>query len=380
MNTIPGSNRMEKRYNMAKRITFRLLAIILFLFAIITVRDFLYPIAFAFLLAYLIYPVANWLEKNGFPRILANLITLIGVLVVLASLILIAYQRVTPFTGDLPKLVEEGVANLSQMLGTVSEYFGFNPETTESYIRSQTANVIESGSQYIQTLFSATTSTIVSIGLMPVYIFMFLYYRTKFMYFILKIFGRENRLVVVGILREISTVMVRYMAGVITVVFVLCIINSLGIYIIGLKYAIPLGVTAAIFNFIPYFGTLLGGLVPFTFALLVEGDIVLTFRVLILFIIIQFLENNILTPNIVGGNVKINPFFIITGLVAASMVWGIPGMLLITPFLAILRIVFSHIDYMRPYAFLLGEEGTSQHTLNLSNIKKFWNKHISPKK
>ncbi|MFW6020286.1 MAG: AI-2E family transporter [Bacteroidales bacterium] len=376
MNNLPGINRMEKRYNMAKQITFRLLTIILFLFAIIQVRDFLYPLAFGFLLAYLVYPIANWFEKKGVPRIIANLITIIGVLAVLASLILIAYRQITPFTGDLPQLAEKGIANFSQMLGNASEYFGFNPETSQAYIKRQASNIMESGSQYLQALFGATTNTIVAIGLMPVYIFMFLYYRTKFMYFLMKLFGKNNRQEVVGILREISTVMVRYMAGVITVVFVLCIINSLGIYIVGLKYAIPLGVTAAIFNFIPYFGTLLGGLVPFTFALLVEGDIVLTFRVVILFVIIQFLENNILTPNIVGGNVKINPFFIITGLVAASMVWGIPGMLLITPFLAILRIVFSHIDYMKPYAFLLGEEGTSQHTLDLNSIKSFWNKHI----
>ncbi|MCF8217377.1 MAG: AI-2E family transporter [Bacteroidales bacterium] len=379
MSKLPGINRTEKRYNLAKQITFRLLSIILFLFAIITIRNFLYPIAFGFLLAYLIYPVANWLEKRGVPRILANLITIIGVLAVLASLFLIAYQRITPFTGDLPNLVEEGIANFSQMLGNASEYFGFNPENTQRFIKRQASNLIESGSQYLQALFGATTNTIVAIGLMPVYIFMFLYYRTKFMYFLLKLFGRQNRKEVVGILREISTVMVRYMVGVITVVFVLCIINSLGIYIIGLKYAIPLGVTAAFFNFIPYFGTLLGGLVPFMFALLVEGDIVLTFRVVILFVIIQFLENNILTPNIVGGNVKINPFFIITGLVAASMVWGIPGMLLITPFLAILRIIFSHIEYMKPYAFLLGEEGTSRHTLNISNIKNFWKKRIRSK-
>jgi predicted PurR-regulated permease PerM len=139
-----------------------------------------------------------------------------------------------------------------------------------------------------------------------------------------------------------------------------------------MKFAIALGIVSAFFNFIPYFGTLLGGLVPFLFALLVENNPGLAFRVVILFIIIQFIENNILTPNIVGGNVKVNPFFIITGLVAASIIWGIPGMLLIVPFLAIVRIVFSHIDSMRPYAFLLGEEGTAKHSITMNKIKKLW--------
>ncbi|MFO8053693.1 MAG: AI-2E family transporter [Bacteroidales bacterium] len=94
----------------------------------------------------------------------------------------------------------------------------------------------------------------------------------------------------------------------------------------------------------------------------------------LLYIVIQFIENNILTPNIVGGNVKINPFFIITGLIAASMIWGIPGMLLIVPFLAILRIVFYHLSYMRPFSFLLGEEGTRRHAISVDNIQHFWRK------
>jgi predicted PurR-regulated permease PerM len=96
--------------------------------------------------------------------------------------------------------------------------------------------------------------------------------------------------------------------------------------------------------------------------------------VLFLFIIIQFIENNLLTPNIVGGNVKINPFFVITGLVAASMVWGIPGMLLVVPFLASLRIIFSYNEALRPYAFLLGTEGTGKHSITLSKIKALWSK------
>ncbi len=374
MKTSADFKSSKKRYFLAQRISYVLLAVILFVFGLITIRNFLYPIAFGFLLAYLVYPVANWLEKKRFPRILANLITIIGSLAILASLFLVAYRIISPLALDLPKLAEAGISNLSEMLANISRFFGFDRTDTQKFIQDQTTLLLEAGAEYFQAFFTATTSTIIAFGLMPVYIFLFLYYRTKFMYFLLMIAGKSYKREVIAILREISTVMVRYTAGVIVVVFILCIINSLGIWIIGLRYAIALGVTAALFNFIPYFGTLLGGLVPFLFAFLVEGNLVLAFRVVVLFIIIQFMENNILTPNIVGGNVKISPFFIITGLVAASMIWGIPGMLLIVPFLAILRIVFSHIDFMKPYAFLLGEEGTRKHAITSGKIKRLWRK------
>jgi predicted PurR-regulated permease PerM len=272
----------------------------------------------------------------------------------------------------MPEIIDKGVKNTSAFVADIAETFGMDRSQAKKLIQQQSANFVESSGEYFRNIFSATTTTAVAIGLLPVYVFLFLYYRTKFAYFLLKIVPHNRKREMVDILREISTVAARYMGGVIIVVSILSILNSFGLWVVGIKYPIALGVTSAIFNFIPYFGTLLGGAVPLLFALLIENDPVLVLRVIILFVIIQFTENNILTPNIVGGNVKINPFFIITGLISASMVWGVPGMLLIVPFLAVLRIIFAHIDSMKPYAYLLGQEGTSKHAINLKNIKRYW--------
>ncbi|MFW5706704.1 MAG: AI-2E family transporter [Bacteroidota bacterium] len=367
-------NKPEKRFFLAQKMTYMLLAVILFLYGLIAIRDFLYPIAFGFLLAYLLFPIVNWLEKKSVPRILANLITIIGVLSILVGGILFAYSKLQSIVTDLPALADTAVSNISDSAARIGEYFGFERSETRQIIQDQFDSFLESGGEYLQEIFSSTASTAVTIGLLPVYIFLFLFYRTKFAYFLLKIVHPSRKKEMVAILREISKVAGRYMGGVIIVVFILCFINSLGLYIIGSKYSIALGIISALFNFIPYFGTLLGGLVPLLFAFFVENDPVLAFRVIILFIIIQFTENNILTPNIVGGNVKVNPFFIITGLVGASIIWGIPGMLLIVPFLAIIRIIFSHIDSMKPFAYLLGQEGTSKHSITVQKITDLWPK------
>lgn len=379
MKTLNDSEHHEKRYVIAKKMSYFFLAVILFIYGLITIRNFLYPMAFGLLFAYLLYPIAGWLEKKKLPRILANLIVIIGALGILASLILFAYRMVSSVASEMPELIETGIANLSEMLADIVSYFGFDRGDTQKLIEEQTSSILESSGKYLETLFNATSTTIVAIGLMPVYIFLFLYYRTKFMYFLLKLAGNSFKANMIGILRETSTVMVQYISGVFMVVLILCVINSLGLWIIGLKHAIALGIIAALFNFIPYFGTILGGLVPFVFAFLFEGNPGLALKVVFLFIIIQFIENNVLTPNIVGGNVKINPFFVITGLVAASMVWGIPGMLLVVPFLASLRIIFSYNEAMRPYAFLLGNEGTGKHSISINKIKTLWSKITNKK-
>jgi predicted PurR-regulated permease PerM len=204
----------------------------------------------------------------------------------------------------------------------------------------------------------------------PVYVFLFLYYRTKFAYFFLKMVGRQNRLIAVGVLREIATVVTRYMLGVATVVLILCFFNAIGLLLIGIKYPLLLGVISALFSFIPYFGNFIGGSIPFIFALLTEDSQVYALRIAIFVYIIHFFENNILSPNIVGNNIRINPFIIILGLIFGAMIWGIPGMLVIIPFLAMLHIVLKKVPGMQPYVYLMGTRGTSRHALTLTNIRR----------
>ena len=359
-----------KRYLLFKQTAYVLLAIFLLIYGLIALRNFLYPIALGLVLAYLGYPLTRWFELKGVPRILANLIVILGTLALLIGFIIAGYHIITPLAINLPDLADKAKENLTEMLASIGQYVGIDTKSLNETVSKQVGADSGGGGDFLGSVFSATTNTLVAFGLLPVYIFLFLYYRTKFMYFLFKLAGRSRRQEMVNMLREMAAVIVQYVGGVIVVVIILSFINSIGLLIIGLQFAIPLGVASALFNFIPYFGTLLGGLVPVTFAFLVEGDPILAFKVVILFIIVQFIENNILTPNIVGGNVKINPFFIITGLVAASMIWGIPGMLLIVPFLACMKILFKHIDFMSPFAFLLGEEGTAKHSIQLSKLKR----------
>ncbi len=234
--------------------------------------------------------------------------------------------------------------------------------------------MFDAGSNVFNKAFTATTGTLFRLGILPVFIFMFLYYRTKFAWFIMKIVPREKQMLTLNVLREASKVASRYMGGIFTVVFVLCIINSLGLYLVGIRYAITLGVIAAIFNFIPYFGTIIGYSVPFVFALLTGDSAEPAFKVLLVFLVVQFTENNILTPNIVGNYVKINPFMIILGVIAGGMVWGLAGMFVVIPFLAILRIISEHVPALHPYVYLLGTGGTRRHAITGENIRKFLNR------
>ena len=342
---------------------------ILFLYGIIEAKNFFYPIAFAALFAYLLYPVANYLEKNSLPRVFAILASILLALAVIIGIFILFYSQVSNMLENFDSLRKTANHNIELLQKNLQQILGLKHNRIEGFLKEHINSFFETGNGGVTKIFSATTGTIARIVILPIYVFLFLYYRTKFAFFILKVTHKDNKKVVIKILRDISSVAARYMGGVTLVVFILCVLNSTGLIIIGVRYAILLGIISAFFNYIPYFGTLIGGAVPFLFVLLAtQQPIQNAVQVGILFIIIQFTENNILTPNIVGGNVKINPFFIIIGLIFGSMVWGIPGMLVIIPFLAILRIILNNVPSLQPYAFLLGPGGTKKHRLSFKKL------------
>ncbi|MGB5978815.1 MAG: AI-2E family transporter, partial [Cyclobacteriaceae bacterium] len=175
-----------------------------------------------------------------------------------------------------------------------------------------------------------------------------------------------------SVILAVSYAMRHYLGGVFVVVLILCLLNSIGLAIIGLKYAILFGILSAVMNFIPFFGTLIGGAIALLAALVLHGDPGVALGVVIFFVIIQFVENNILTPNITGGYVQVNPMFVILGIVLGGLVWGVPGMFLVVPFLAVLKIIFDHTERLKPLGTLMGMTGTEKHSLTLDKVKQLF--------
>lgn len=350
------------------RLTYFMLTIILLVYGLIVARDFLYPLAFGILFSYLLYPFVNLLEKKGLPRIVAILIGILCLAIVFGFMGAFILKRINLFMEELPSFREKTISHMNALQLYLENNFNIPSEGLKNFLLEQIFNISAKSAE----IFSATTHTVFAILMQPVFIFLFLYYRTKFAYFILKLVGRNNRMITIGALREISKVVTRYMLGVLTVVLVLCVFNSLGYWIIGLKYFLLLGVISAIFSFIPYFGNFIGGSIPLAFALLTEDSSVYALRVVIFVYIVHFVENNILTPNIVGHNVRLNPFVIILSLIVASMMWGLPGMLVVIPFLAMFYIIIKNIPRMQSYVYLIGTHGTKKHALTIENINKFF--------
>jgi predicted PurR-regulated permease PerM len=365
---------VRKAFPLSARISFVLLSVILFLYAVIAAREFLYPIVLGILFGYLLIPVAQFLEKYRFPRIAANLMSILLLLIVATTAIILIYKQAGGLVEDIPLYKQRALANIDKVEELIENKFGVSDLRLVEYLRVWTASLFETGNTVVNRAFASTAGTVFRIGLLPVYIFLFLYYRTKLATFILQMVPSGKKINAIRVLKEFSYVVPRYMGGVTTVVLILCVINSIGLLIVGLDHWLLFGIISALCNFIPYFGTLIGGAIPLLFAVISGESFLLPVRVLILFIIIQFTENNILTPNIVGSSLRLNPMVIIIGIIGGGMVWGIPGMFAIVPLLAMVNIMSENIPAMHPYSYLLGVRGTRRHAITFENIRRFFSR------
>src|SRR5690606_20587523 len=264
--------------------------------AVFFLRDFFYPILLAVLLSYLIYPLAKFFEKYLKHKGVATLLSvLISVIVALGAFIFLSSQF-SVFADEFPDFKEQAIKNLYYFQDYISSNSSISFSSDE-WLKNQISNLLEKQESFITQIFAATTGTLVALGVQPVFIFFMLYYRHHFREFLFQITNKKDHATLKKILIEITSVTKNYVTGIFIVVLILCVLNSIGLFIIGVQYALFLGIIAALFNFIPYFGTLIGGAVPLLYTL-VSPDPSNALGVIILFLIIQVLENNFLTPNI----------------------------------------------------------------------------------
>ncbi len=347
----------------------------LLLTGIILAKNVLIPFVVSIFLMYLLYPVAWQLEKRGFNRALAILTVIIIFVIIIGGIGIFATIHFSNKTIDITELQDMVSSKLDTVKDFLDSRLGIDVSSTDKYLKQASDKIFTSWESAIASLFSATTTIIFQLAILPVFTFFLLYYRTKAAYFILRLTNRKYRFRALLIMSEISSIAVRYVAGVFTVVFILAILNSIGLTIIGIPHAILLGVLAAILNLIPYIGTFLGGLIPVLFVMFTyDNPIKTVFQIVIMFIIVQFIENNLLTPNIVGNNVKINPLAIILSLLIANIIWGVAGMLIVVPCLAIAKVIMRNIDELKPFAYLISDRGMEKYKIKFNFLKKIINK------
>ncbi len=339
----------------------------------------LLPLAVAILFSFLLMPISQKLESWKVPRGLAIIISLLVAVLLVAALIYFFYSQVLMFVNDWPELSKQLSAKIDKLFSFISERFNYSEVEQKNWLNERLQSAGSSAASYALGIFSATGSFIASVALLPIFIFFLTYYRDKYKHFVELMANDEEKAgKALGIIKKITVVSQKYLKGLFLVIVILSILNSTGFLLLGLRHAVLFGVLLALLNIIPYIGVLIGSILPVMMALITEDQLGIALGVLGVAIVVQFLENNFITPNVVGSSVSINPFTAILGLTTSALVWGIVGMIIALPFIGMMKVAFDNIDPLKPWGYLMGEERNYKHD-SKDNRRKFFLRTIYKK-
>lgn len=311
----------------------------------------LVPLAFAAFIAILLNPLCNRLMKWKVPKVAAILLTLFIAIVFVAALFYFLSTQIAQFSQSFPALKDKFVAVSNDLEQWIQLKFGVSTEKQVQFVKRALDNS--------QALLGQTVGTVLGtlsiIFLIPVYIFMMLFYKTLILNFIFEVFKEEHSKRVADILKETKMAIQSYIVGLLIEMVIVAILNSVALMILGVKYAILLGVIGAILNMLPYIGGIIAIALPVLIATVTKDGYSTQLGIIIAYLIIQFIDNNIVFPRFVSIKVQINALISIIIVLLGNALWGISGMFLSVPFVAVLKIIFDRIDELKPWGKLLGD-------------------------
>ena len=338
------------------RLTVKLLLTALIIAFLILAKNILIPLTIALFFTFLLMPVSRKLEKWHFPKALAILVSIVLAFAVFGALLYFFYAQVLSFVNDWPVLEKTIMGKWDSLQQFITDTFHISPIEQEAWITTKIKENASTGGVLVLGIFSATTSFLASFSLIPIYIFFLTFYKDKFKEFIRLITRDEKSGHTLVVVKKVSQVSQKYLMGIFLDVLILSVLNSVGFLILGLPHAILFGVLTSMLNIIPYIGVLIGSTLPILMAFLTKDAMFYTLAVAGVCFFVQFLDNNFITPYVVGSSVSINPLTAMIVLIASSLIWGVPGMVLSLPLTGMAKVVCDHFDSLKPYGFLLGEE------------------------
>ncbi len=313
------------------------------------------PLVFAIIIAIVLSPVVDFLVRMRMNRLLAIIITIVLTLLLISGLITVIYTQVSLLTESWPQLIANITAMLNQTIHEGAAYFKVNPEKVYVWIAETQKELINiNGSVLGQTLMTVG-SALAMFFLIPVYIFLFLLYQPIILEFIHQVAGDDSKLQIKGVVSQTKTVVQHYLVGLLMEAGIIAVLDITALLLLGIPYAILLGILAALLNMIPYLGGIVGVGLPMAIALATMPTAWYAVYVMIAFYVIQLIDNNYVVPKIVASKVKINALFSIIVVLAGNALWGVSGMFLSLPLLAIIKVTCDNFEHLKPWGFLLGD-------------------------
>lgn len=337
------------------KLTLVMLGLIAFFFILWIGQDILAPLVFATILAIVLNPLVNRFSRMGVNRVVAIVIALIVALAVIAGLIYFLSSQVAHFSESFPVVKVKFKSLIDESIQWTAQYFNVKEQAIRDWLSRAKAKGMENGSALVGSTLSTLGGVFAFVFLLPVYIFMILFYKSLLLEFITRLFPREQHAMVGEVLLQTRSLIQRYLVGLLLEAVIVAVLDSVGLLVIGIDYAILLGVIAALLNVIPYIGGIVAISLPMLMAIATKSPTA-ALLVLVVYSAVQFVDNHYIVPMIVASRVKLNALVSIVVVLFGGALWGISGMFLAIPLTAIVKVICERVDPLQPFGYLLGDD------------------------
>ncbi|MBC5842751.1 AI-2E family transporter [Flavobacterium sp. F-380] len=320
-------------------------------------QSILTPLLLSFLFAVLLLPIDHFINsKLRFPHTLSVAITVLIFICFIVSILAVLSYQISDIASDFDKINKNANIFITDVQKHIRTNFNISLWEQRKYMNDVAEDSVKKGKETIGTTLSSVSDTLIDLTLIPIYTFLILLYRTHFITFLVKLFRKEYHSKLREILGQIKVSVQSYISGLLLEMIFVSILTGAGLYFIGIKYFILLGILTGILNLIPYIGILIAGVLTVIASLTGTPDASIIIGIVVVNAIVQLIDNNILVPLIISSKVQINALVSIVGIIIGGALAGIAGMFLAIPILAILKIIFDRTENLEAWGYLMGND------------------------
>ena len=357
------------------RLVVTLFSLVIIGFLLVEGKRIFSPLAFAALFSILLLPLAGFLERKcRLSRNIAALLAVLTMLLFIGGIFYFLGAQIARLVGDWPMFKEQLGNATDSLQNWVAQKFHVDVAKQVSYVHKATSKIVDSGTGVAGATLYSVSSALLFIGFTVLYTFLFLLYRGLILNFFVRVFSAKNSHLVYEVAEEVQYIIRKYIIGMLIEMMVVSSVVSVAFTLLGIKYAIMLGLIAGLFNVIPYIGILTALIISSLITFATTAAVSKVVWIVVVLFVTHVTDVNILLPLIVGSKVRINAMVTFFGIVAGEMLWGIAGMFLSIPVIAVLKIVFGRVESLQPWAFLMGEDDSASKPV----LKRVRDKRSSP--
>jgi len=336
-----------------------ILAVIALFAALGYAKALIIPIVFALLVSILLRSAVNWLNQRlRFSRALSAAGLMVLMLILLATIMVYAIQPATQWVKELPSKMPEIEYRLSLLLDPLEEVTQATRKVGNLGNDEGSSRVVETEQNtFPSALLSQTPTAIASVFVTFVLIFFMLASGDKLLRKLVKVLPTiEDKRRAISIARAVENKVSRFLGAMTLVNIGLGSAVAVAAYFVGLPHPIVWGFIAFVLNYIPYLGPFTGAIATSIAGILTFDSTLHALAMPAIYIGFNIIEGNFITPTVMGKVLTLNPMIVFISLLLWGWLWGVIGIFLAVPILAVFKIICDHIDSLKQIGEFMSDE------------------------